>query len=82
MKLTDAQNRAMVAVREAGTVYAYNGISVATAHKLEQLGLVTFNWHGVSGLTSYRTKRTQWTADWSITLVEAVTPIAKEHAGE
>ncbi len=69
MKLTDAQDRAMAAVRQAGTVYAYNGVTVSTAHALAQRGLVAFNWHGVSSATSYRTKRTRWTADWSITLV-------------
>lgn len=69
MKLTKAQDKALAAVRTAGTVYAYNGVTVATARALARLGLVTFNWYGVHSTTSYRTKRTRWTADWSITVI-------------
>lgn len=68
MKLSKAQEKALEAVKAAGTVYAYNGVTVATAHALARKGLVTFNWHGVSVTTNYRTKRTRYVADWSITL--------------
>jgi len=68
MKLTAAQTRALAAVRAAGTVYAYNGVSVTTAKALARLGLVTFTSHGVSASTSYRTKRTCYVADWSISV--------------
>lgn len=67
MKLTPAQTRALAAVKAAGRVYAYNGVTVATAHALAKRGLVVFHSHGVHATTSYRTKRTRYTADWSIT---------------
>jgi hypothetical protein len=67
VKLTPAQTRALAAVKAAGRVYAYNGVTVATARALARLGLVTFHSHGVHVTTNYRTKRTRYTADWSIT---------------
>lgn len=67
MKLTPAQTRALAAVRAAGRVYAYNGVTVATAHALAKRGLVAFHSYGVRATTNYRTKRTRYIADWSIT---------------
>jgi hypothetical protein len=39
--MTKAQIKALALIRTAGTVYAYNGVSISTAEALERAGLVT-----------------------------------------
>lgn len=67
--LTDAQVRAVKAIRREGVAYAHNGISRATIAVLERLGLVTVEWktvwvetsHGYRGVWRQR-PQLEWTA--------------------
>lgn len=70
MKLTKAQATALKMVQDTGRVYAYNGISIATARALERQGLVILHHHGVYETMSYRTKRVHYIADWSVTPID------------
>ncbi len=66
--LTAAQKRALEQVAAEGTVYAYNGISISTAHALAARGLVKFTSRPVSTRTT-RTGRTCFSSDWTITAI-------------
>lgn len=68
MRLTEAQARALVKVKAEGTVYAYNGVSIATARKLESLGLVEFSHRKVVTWWNRRSGRNHSMADWAIKL--------------
>lgn len=64
VSLTEAQVRAVEAIRRAGTYYAYNGISRATVAVLERHGLVTVKW-SVRTWTARRTYRNRSMCDWA-----------------
>lgn len=63
--MSRAQRVALARVRAEGTVYAYNGITIATARALAGANLVTFTDHGTQ---REQTKRGRWvfTRNWSI----------------
>ena len=69
VSLSDAQVRAVKAIRRAGKYYAYDGISRATIRALERLGLITVEWktvwvetcHGYRGVWKQR-PQLEWTA--------------------
>jgi hypothetical protein len=69
VRLTDAQVRAVKAIRRAGTYYAYDGISRATIRALERLDLITVEWktvwvetsHGYRGVWKQR-PQLEWAA--------------------
>lgn len=65
--MTEAQTAALARIKAVGTLYAYNGVSVATARALAARGLVTFTSHGVTSVVNHRTGRIRHTADWSVT---------------
>lgn len=69
VSLSEAQVRAVKAIKSAGTYYAYDGISRATIRALERLGLITVEWktvwietcHGYRGVWKQR-PQLEWAA--------------------
>lgn len=66
IKITPAQVRALAMIEAAGTVYAYDGVSVSTARALAARGLVTLTHLGVTSTHNRRSGRTHYTADWKV----------------
>jgi hypothetical protein len=65
--VSPAQLAALAKVRADGTVYAYNGVTIATARALASMNVVVFTDHGTQ---RELTRRGRWvlTRNWSITI--------------
>jgi hypothetical protein len=68
-KITPTQRVALEAVRNAGTIHAYNGVSHATVTVLERLGLVSVT-RSVQTWTNRRSQRNHSQLDWSATIIK------------
>lgn len=65
-KLTPTQTRALELIRREGTLYAYNGVSIATVRVLERLDLITVVESSVQTWTNRRSGRSHSQADWAV----------------
>lgn len=68
--ITPTQRVALEAVRTAGTLHAYNGVSRATIAALERAGLVSVEW-SLDTWTNYRTHRIHHRCNWTAQIKEA-----------
>ena len=69
--LSPAMQRAMTTLRAQGKVWAYNGISFATAEALETRGLAVVDRYPAShsyGSLGAAGGRGRWTANWAVRL--------------
>lgn len=66
--LTTAQRNALATLEAKGAIYAYNGVSSATAAALVRKGCAEFEHSGVSVWTNRRSGRNHSQADWKLIL--------------
>lgn len=62
--MTKAQIKALTLIRMAGTLYAYNGVSISTAESLERAGLVTVT--RKSPIARPGRGQSRYVADWFV----------------